>query len=193
MILKNNKANKDRGFTIVELLVVIVVIGILAAITIVSYTGITARANTSATKQMASNVIAKAGIYQTESTAANWPLTGGGALGAMSATNSSAAITGVTVNNGVLTAGLGNTALMTTISYQLCGSTMTTGGTSGSPSAAPGSLALTTNPTGVTVGYWDYVKTPSPGESTLSAGQTSGSVNTGGTNYNSIACFYTAT
>lgn len=34
------------GFTIVELLIVIIVIGILAAITIVSYSGITARANT---------------------------------------------------------------------------------------------------------------------------------------------------
>lgn len=36
----------DRGFTIVELLVVIVVIGILAAITIVSYNGIQGRAQT---------------------------------------------------------------------------------------------------------------------------------------------------
>lgn len=35
---------KNRGFTIVELLVVIVVIGILAAITIVSYTGISQKA-----------------------------------------------------------------------------------------------------------------------------------------------------
>ena len=34
----------NHGFTIVELLVVIVVIGILAAITIVSYTGISQRA-----------------------------------------------------------------------------------------------------------------------------------------------------
>lgn len=36
--------NKNRGFTIVELLVVIVVIGVLAAVTIVSYTGISKRA-----------------------------------------------------------------------------------------------------------------------------------------------------
>lgn len=35
----------SKGFTIVELLIVVVVIAILAAITIVSYNGITARAN----------------------------------------------------------------------------------------------------------------------------------------------------
>jgi general secretion pathway protein G len=48
MTLKTNKSKpktNQLGFTIVELLVVIVVIGILAAITIVSYTGITAKAN----------------------------------------------------------------------------------------------------------------------------------------------------
>jgi prepilin-type N-terminal cleavage/methylation domain-containing protein len=41
---------KTAGFTIVELLIVVVVIAILAAITIVSYNGITARANESAIK-----------------------------------------------------------------------------------------------------------------------------------------------
>ena len=39
-----HKSTKNSGFTIVELLVVIVVIGILAAITIVSYTGISQKA-----------------------------------------------------------------------------------------------------------------------------------------------------
>src|SRR5450759_5048665 len=37
-------SRKSSGFTIVELLVVIVVIGILAAITIVAYTGISSKA-----------------------------------------------------------------------------------------------------------------------------------------------------
>ncbi len=47
MVLNKMKdIKKSSGFTIVELLIVIVVIGILAAITIVAYSGITARANT---------------------------------------------------------------------------------------------------------------------------------------------------
>ena len=47
-----NKVGKrqTKGFTIVELLIVVVVIAILAAITIVSYNGIQARANDSAVK-----------------------------------------------------------------------------------------------------------------------------------------------
>jgi len=46
MSLQNIKAS-NRGFTIVELLIVVVVIAISAAITIISYNGITNRANSS--------------------------------------------------------------------------------------------------------------------------------------------------
>lgn len=69
MSLNNIKSKLDaqRGFTIVELLIVIVVIGILAAITIVSYNGITARANTNTAKSNASTFANKAEVYQADS------------------------------------------------------------------------------------------------------------------------------
>lgn len=47
------KQTKSSGFTIVELLIVIVVIAILAAITIVAYNGIQDRANTTANQGIA--------------------------------------------------------------------------------------------------------------------------------------------
>lgn len=66
MIKSISKIKKERGFTIVELLVVIVVIGILAAITIVSYTGITAKANKAAAIQNSSSVMTAADAYFAE-------------------------------------------------------------------------------------------------------------------------------
>jgi prepilin-type N-terminal cleavage/methylation domain-containing protein len=64
MGFKNIKAN--QGFTIVELLIVVVVIAILAAITIVSYNGITNQANASAAKSTAASVQKKIELYFAE-------------------------------------------------------------------------------------------------------------------------------
>jgi len=72
MINRVNWLNKN-GFTIVELLVVIVVIGILAAITIASYTGITKLAITSSLQSDLSNSSQQLKLFQVENSA--FPLT----------------------------------------------------------------------------------------------------------------------
>ena len=66
MIAQNINTKKTRGFTIVELLVVIVVIGILAAITIVSYTGITQKANTTKAQTNGQSAQSVAEVYAAE-------------------------------------------------------------------------------------------------------------------------------
>ena len=56
-------AKRTKGFTIVELLVVIVVIGILSVITIVSYNGVQNRAKTVRSISTANEVHTKADIW----------------------------------------------------------------------------------------------------------------------------------
>ncbi len=62
---------RNPGFTIVELLIVIVVIGILAAITIVAYNGIQDRAKASAASSALSQAAKKLAVYQVDN--GNYP------------------------------------------------------------------------------------------------------------------------
>lgn len=68
-------APKQKGFTIVELLIVVVVIAILAAITIVAYNGIQNRAKDSSAMTAASQAVKKIEAFKSASTSELYPVT----------------------------------------------------------------------------------------------------------------------
>ena len=68
-------ARKQTGFTIVELLIVVVVIAILAAITIVAYNGITNRAKESSVASEVSQGLKKVEAFKAASSTGSYPTT----------------------------------------------------------------------------------------------------------------------
>ena len=106
------KQTKQRGFTIVELLIVVVIIAILAAITIVAYNGIQNRAKTSAAKSSASSVQKKAEIAG--GTSGSYPTTTAGFASADTA--SSLAGSGIRMVGNAPTSTFGNND----VSYRVC-------------------------------------------------------------------------
>ena len=66
-------SNKTKGFTLVELLIVIVVIAILAAISIVAYNGVTQKARDDERQSNARNLVNAAASYNSSSEEDKWP------------------------------------------------------------------------------------------------------------------------
>ncbi|MBP9667531.1 prepilin-type N-terminal cleavage/methylation domain-containing protein [Candidatus Saccharibacteria bacterium] len=94
----------ERGFTIVELLIVIIVIAILAAITIVAYTNISTRAKASTAKSNAESVQKVVEAYAADDTTAGYPT-----LAQLTAYNGLSKLpTGITVNSAQLVAAAGD-------------------------------------------------------------------------------------
>jgi prepilin-type N-terminal cleavage/methylation domain-containing protein len=109
------KQSKSRGFTIVELLIVIIVIAILAAITIVAYNGVQNRARTSSA-QAASNMLQKK-IEAFNAATGAYPVTGSSLVTQMATVNESSLTgAGVTILAAAPTSGNG----VNSIQVQFC-------------------------------------------------------------------------
>ena len=130
------KQTKQRGFTVVELLIVVVIIAILAAITIVAYNGIQNRAKTSAAAGAASTLQKKIEAYAVENT--NYPATLSQMTGATIDKTFNLPTDAVTLTTAALSQ---STDPAKTIRFRPCGVTGT----------APNQTAV-----GYQIDYWNY-------------------------------------
>ena len=115
-----NLQTKQKGFTIVELLIVIVVIAILAAISIVAFTGIQQRGRDSERASDVSNLAKALNAYTSDGNA--WPATAAAAVTALNGYNT-VNVPATTVNKVTGTAASSSTA--TTYGYARCPATGT--------------------------------------------------------------------
>ena len=70
-----NIYKKEKGFTLVELMIVIIIIAVLTGIAVPSYMTLNNRAKESTTKSEMKNIATALGLYQTENE--DYPLTAG--------------------------------------------------------------------------------------------------------------------
>jgi prepilin-type N-terminal cleavage/methylation domain-containing protein len=158
---KYNKLKMNNGFTVVELLIVVVVIGILAGITIVAYNGVQTRAKTAQAQTSATSAVKKTEVFNAEKSSypvISTDLTGAGAVG------TTYLLTGVT-----FVAAMGTTppATPSSLTFYKCGTGATT--------AAPTTVAGITTITGSRIDYFNFTTTST---ASMSGGVTSGVIAT---------------
>ena len=147
--------NTKTGFTIVELLIVIVVIAILAAITIVAFNGIQERARVSSVSSALSQANKKIAVFQIDNPD-QYPAD----LASVGITNTSGVSYQYSVNNGATPANYCITATNGSTSYKIS-STNTAATSGGCPGHGQGGAApisnLATNPSlETTTASWGY-------------------------------------
>jgi prepilin-type N-terminal cleavage/methylation domain-containing protein len=149
MILNKKLTKKTSGFTIVELLIVIVVIGILAAITIVAYNGVQNKAKSSAGQAAANGAVKKSELFNADPANTGYPVLSANLTGAASSTTY--AYTGATFLPAAtaMTAANGTSNSQPVLTFATC-----VGG-------------------GVQFGYWDYANA-TPAVTTVNAGPVTG-------------------
>jgi len=141
MSTKNIKLNTQaqKGFTIVELLIVVVVIAILAAITIVSYNGITNRANASGAKAAAASMQKKAELYAADGPTGKYPFT-------------VTALTGAPTDKTYATPA----SLFTSVTGSQVALTAENGKSSARLYVCAPAAVTSTNISGLRIAFWDY-------------------------------------
>ncbi len=152
-------SKRQRGFTIVELLIVIVVIGILAAITIVAFNGVQNRGKTASAQSLANSIDKKleawnatTGSYPpycdfaTNSIAATGTASGIGAAGCTASATAGPVeakldnVSSIIIN----TSSLSSTNATTAVRYEPCSTGATRGGTIHYYDSVTGAITTTT-------------------------------------------------